>query len=301
MLVLVDQNPNNEFFTQWGSSLPSGRMHVVRQTESGTGVSKFDSGRAFGSESRLKGVAQLLNALQIIDGTMLHELMHLWASDLEVIPSVIEGHWGFSSVGGQLGGFQRGELVSLGDGRYSAGNFLPDKAPISVPYSELEMYLAGWIPPNDVPEIWVAEDGQFLSRERTPETLAECEITSGPFLGYLDLDCITQTDANGNRIFLASKISIWNIEQIIEKLGPRTPNVEHSQKEFRVAFVLVTDSSKPVTDRELFIADLNIKQFTAKRPILHVDPSESEHLLNFWEATQGIATLEADDLHSFRR
>ena len=79
--------------------------------------------------------------------------MHLWKSDLEVIPSTEHRHWGFSSVGGQLGGFQLDELRSLGDGKYSAGNFAPQRALKSVPYSPLEMYLAGFIPSSKVPDI----------------------------------------------------------------------------------------------------------------------------------------------------
>ena len=304
VLVLV-YNTEDEIIDQWETNA-KGRMAVVRHSETGTGRNTLDIGRVFGSKSRLKGVVQLASPKRIIDGCLLHEIMHMWVSRIEVIPSVFAEHWGFSSVGGLLGGFQKDAFLDLGDGKYSAGYFFPRHNFGTIPYSKLEMYLAGWIPPTEVPEIWVAEDGAWLSKELTPETLAECEIENGPLAGTLDQDCIIQTDSNGNKIFMASKISTWAIEQIVENLGPRVPNYEHSQKEFRVAFVLVTHPNRAVTNSEREFTDLLIEQFSAKRPISMItywveDLSEYRHLFNFWEATKGIATLEVDDLQSFRR
>ena len=290
ILVLVYNTPD-EIIDQW-ETYQKGRMAVVRHTETGTGTRVLDIGRVFGSESRLKGVVQLASPKRIVDGSLLHEIMHLWVSGLDVIPSVIYAHWGFSSVGGLLGGFQKDELLDLGDGKYSAGYFFPQHNFGTIPYSELEMYLAGWIPPAEVPEIWVAEDGAWLSKELTPETLAECEIENGPLAGTLDQDCIVQTDSNGNKIFSASKISTWTIEQIVENLGPRVPTYEHSQKEFRVAFVSVTQRNSAVTNSELEFTELLLEEFTAKRPISDrltirmKGSSEKKHLYNFWEANE---------------
>ena len=306
ILVLV-YNTADEIIDQWETD-SKGRMTVVRHAETGTGTNTLDIGRAFGSESRLKGVVQLASPKRIIDGSLLHEIMHMWVFTIEVIPSVFATHWGFSSVGGLLGGFQIDELVDLGEGKYSAGYFFPQHNFGTIPYSELELYLAGWIPSAEVPEIWVAEDGAWLSKELTPETLAECEIENGPLplAGTLDQNCIVQTDSNGNKIFTASKFSTWSSEQIIKKIGPRVPNYEHSQKEFRVAFVLVTNGNNAVTNSDLEFTDLLIEQFSAKRPISKLrywmeDLSEYRHLFNFWEATKGIATLEVDDIQSFQR
>lgn len=290
----------------WGPKV-RGRMTVVRNAERGTGTKIFDRGRDFGSESTLKGVVQLKSTKQILDGDLLHEIVHMWVFDREVIPSVIKGHWGFSSVGGILGGFQANEFAILGDGKYSAGDFAPQEADSRIPYSKLELYLAGWIPPTEVPEVWVAEDGEWLTKELTAEVLDECEIKSGPLAGTLDQDCIVQTDSNGNKIFTATEISNWNIEQIIDKLGPRTPDYENSQKEFRVAFVFVTDNKNTITSTELETLDLFIEEFSASRRISETikfhDASTSERIQvhNFWEATNGIATLETDDLQSYRR
>ena len=304
VLVLV-YNTEDEIIDQWEPNA-KGRWAGVRHAETGTGRNNIDIGRVFGSESRLKGVVQLASPKRILDGCLLHEIMHMWVSRIEVIPTVIAEHWGFSSVGGLLGGFQKDAFLDLGRGKYSAGYFFPHRNVGTIPYSELEMYLAGWIPPAEVPEIWVAEDGAWLSKELTPETLAECEIENGPLAGTLDQNCMIQTDSNGNKIFTASKISTWTIEQIVENLGPRVPNYEHSQKEFRAAFVLVTHPNRSVTNSELEFTDLLIEQFSVKQPISKIsfwlgDLSENRHLFNFWEATKGIATLEVDDLQAFRK
>lgn len=87
---------------------------------------------------------------------------------------------------GTLGecGFQREELISLGDGKYSSGNFSPHHAIVSVPYSPLEMYLAGWIPPDDVPDIWVAEDGSWLMRERSGRRPQHQKDADGDWIFY---------------------------------------------------------------------------------------------------------------------
>ena len=283
LLVLMAHNPY-KIMDQWEIGRRA-TMSVVRNTELGTGSSVIDVGKTFGSEHRLRGVVSLVHPDRIFaESLLLHEILHLWYTDLEVIPTVMSSHWGFSSVGGQLGGFQRDQLRSLGDGKYSAGNFAPQRARTSVPYSPLEMYLAGWIPPEEVPDIWVAEDGSWLMHDKSGEERQH------------------QTDENGNKIFTASRISTWSIDQIITKLGPRTPNFEQSQKEFRVAFVLVTDSRVAIQESELEATELFIEQFTKKGPVsAWFKDRTRETIHNFWEATRGIATLEVGELWSYRR
>ncbi|MCY3541426.1 MAG: hypothetical protein OXH31_05915 [Gammaproteobacteria bacterium] len=291
-------------------------MFVARNTLQGTGVSVRDHGKAYGSEERLKGTAFLANANHVVWGTFLHEFMHLWVSDVEVIPSNFTAYWGYCSVGGWLGGFQSDELQSLGDGKYSAGQFEPHGAPNFVFYSELEMYLAGWLPASNVPDTWVAEDGEWSKKELTEEELADCEIKDSPLAGTLDIDCITEKDDNGNRVFTASKISSWSIEQVIEKIGPRVPNFEQSQKEFRVAFVLFPMVGDSFTIKELVVADLFIEEFSKDsfspdQLRISIDDSPSttytlrstkgDKALNYWEATRGRAKMEAGYLQSFRK
>ena len=87
--------------------------------------------------------------------------MHTWAN------FVIEPgrpHWGFSSANGVLGGFDSAELVRLGNGRYAAGSF--GTLGNDLPYSPIELYLAGLIAPEEVPDLWVANDGRLVGRPR---------------------------------------------------------------------------------------------------------------------------------------
>ena len=306
LLVLVYDSPKG-ISNQWGTDT-LGRMAVVRNTETGTGTKLVDFGKDFGSASRLRGVAQLLTHEQIIDGSLLHEIMHLWVGRIEVVPTVFESHWGFSSVGGLLGGFQKDALVDLGGGVYSAGDFYPRHNWGFIPYSALEMYLAGWASPTEVPEIWVAEDGAWLSRKRSPVVVDEYEIKNGPLPDDSDQDTSVRIEFLGNKIFTASKISTWTIEQVIEKIGPRTPSFEHSQKEFRAAFVLVRSDDNILKPADLKTNEVFIEEFTAQRPMAQKKfevkiqgSTESLHIYNFWEATKGVATLKASDLQSFRK
>ncbi len=306
LLVLVYDSPKG-ISNQWGTDT-LGRMAVVRNTETGTGTKLIDIGKDFGSASKLRGVVQLLTHEQIIDGSLLHEVMHLWVGRIEVIPTVVETHWGFSSVGGLLGGFQKDALVDLGGGVYSAGDFYPRHNWGFIPYSALELYLAGWTSPTEVPDIWVAEDGAWLLKERTTEILDDDEIKNDSLVRDSDQDISVTVEVLGTKIFTASKISTWTIEQIIDKLGHRTPSFEHSQKEFRVAFVLVRGDDKFLKLSDLKTNEVFIEEFTAQRPMAQKKfevkiqgSTESLHIYNFWEATKGVATLKASDLQSFRK
>ena len=99
----------------------------------------------------------------LIGDVLLHELMHGWAN--YIVPSISWGHWGLSSGHGILGGFDIATLVKHENGRYSAqsktwpGFYGSGGQP---PYSPIELYLAGLIPPEEVPDLWVAEDGEFF-------------------------------------------------------------------------------------------------------------------------------------------
>lgn len=283
-------------------------MIVVRNTEEGTGVAVHRQGKRFGSKSRLRGIVVLPHASSLIRGYALHEIMHLWFYDMEIIPTTVEGHWGFSSVNGQLGGFNKELLVSLGDGKYSAGEFWPQgDLSNSRPYSELELYLAGWLPPEMVPDILVAEDAMWSYWTLTMEEYKACRL-SRVSVKYDPHWCFVEKDASGNKVFTASKFSTWTIDQIIERLGPRVPDTENSQKSLRMAVIVVGSNQQPVTGIDTVEASLYVEQFTAPNSVpmwfeelLSVDEDSRINLMNFWEATGGRATLHADDLQSFRK
>ena len=127
--------------------------------------------------------------------------MHAWAN--YAIPTVDDFHWGFSSGNGQLGGGDLENLVSLGENRYSAGEFGTNaNGGNSLPYSPLELYFAGLIPAGEVPDTWFARDGRWTG----------------------------ERDESDNRIFSASDIERWSIERIVEEHGARIPNFSVSER-----------------------------------------------------------------------
>jgi hypothetical protein len=107
-------------------------------------------------------------------GPMAHEIMHYWGNDLDSrfgfgvgLAADFGAHWGFASVNGQLGGFDGSTLrcetpagalppctaLPSGRTRYVVGDFAPfTNTYRNVPYSALELYLAGLAPATEVPE-----------------------------------------------------------------------------------------------------------------------------------------------------
>ncbi|MFC1907013.1 hypothetical protein ACFLW8_02895 [Chloroflexota bacterium] len=112
------------------------------------------------------------------NGPSLHELLHGFHNSMAqdsktnfIIPTGVASHWGFSSAGGQFGGWDRDTLVSLGNGMYQANRSLssPDSPSgpgfgtfanggNDVPYSNLELWTMGLVPDSELVSIDVAED-----------------------------------------------------------------------------------------------------------------------------------------------
>ena len=280
VLFVISNVPRQKFVD--GEVGYYGVMAVVRNDELGTGVEIFDHGGWFYSQSTLRGVMHLPAKDLLGGGPSLHEFMHLWVLDREVIPTVIEGHWGFSSVNGQLGGFDINKLVELDDGKYSAGLFgINANFGNSLPYAPLELYLAGWISADEVPDTWVAEDGEF-------------QFVANPDNHVVKKQ---QTGPEGSPIFKATHVSTWSIEQIIGVLGERVPSFEDSQKAFRVAAVLVGSEEFPVTQNDIEFVRVQVELFSRKASLRE---SLGLNTYNFWDATGGRASIEADGLQEFR-
>ena len=178
-------------------------------------------------------------------------------------------------------------LVSLGNNKFSAAPFLPNSSyryRSSRPYSELELYLAGLITPEEVPDVWIAEEGRLMQ----------------------DSHGRVERDKEGNFIFEATNISIWPVEKIVEILGPRVPNHLNSQKSFRLAVIAINNSKYPLDDKDKKYLRSVVDLFTAKESILDVDTMIIEEnkithtwsfepgQYNFWDATGGRATIDAE-------
>ena len=219
----------------------------------------------FGSAGKLRGAVWFQDRSCLDHPTLAHEIMHTWANF--VLPSSQVSHWGFASANGLLGGFDRSNLVALGDSRYAAGRFGIWTALSSKPYSPIELYLAGWLPADDVPSTWVASDGRWTG----------------------------EVDDEHGRVFAASEVEEWPVERIIEEHGARTPTVADSQKAFRAAFVLVADRENPPEQEVLEELSALVRGFS--NPASDGDDTS----FNFYEATGGRATFATGDLTRWRK
>ncbi len=237
-----------------------GTFHTVANDVQGTGQSTFSDSREFGSAGKLKGMP-FFSHVWWFRGVILHELLHQWAA-YGSLPMVSGAHFAaFSNIFGAFGGAFSSpyeEIVDLGDNRFKA-----EKRGWSYRYGPLELYLAGLVPPEDVPDFWVAIDGEWIDQE------------SGTFT--------------------ATKIEKYTVSDVIAAYGKRVPEASISQREFRAAVILLIDEKDPAVDSKLLeslSADIAWFSFPG------MDESEEN---NFYEATGGRATLTMDGLSEFLR
>ncbi|MCY3764406.1 MAG: leucine-rich repeat domain-containing protein [Gemmatimonadetes bacterium] len=243
----------------------------VQNEVQGTGQTiYFDA--SWGSEGKLQGAVFFAHAASskpehtgLVWGPGLHELMHRWANFI-VGPSI--PHWDFTSANGILGGFDIAKLVDHGGGRYSAPNvYTGGWARNLKPYSPIEMYLAGFIPPEQVPDLWVAEDGEIVKSGRGGDPDE----------------------------FTASKVKTHTVEDIIAKHGRRVPDHTRSQKAFRAAVILLASEDYPATRKFLEALSNDATLFS------HAGEDQFDDWYNFYEATGGRATIAMDGLSRFKR
>ena len=259
----------NEVHTYYGEYIG------VKNAVAGIGAEIYDRSAAYTSEGRLKGIVHLTYNDALLRGPSLHEIMHSWAN--YAIPTTEPFHWGFSSANGQLGGFDLANLVELGGDRYSAGEFGTfANGGNSVPYSPIELYFAGLIAPEEVPDLWFAEDGRWLV-ENGREAL----------------------DDAGSPVFVAERVSIWSVEDIVRRFGMRSPDVNGSQKAFRAAVILLVDPRNTAHRSTLDELSEAVDLFAG--PGENVPAGFRKRRYNFLEATGGRATLTMDGLSDHRR
>ena len=261
----------------------SGYYIEVKNNVQGIGLPLFSDTGKWGSPGRLQGVIGLPFVALAEDperpasesrdwtpfggGPVLHEVMHRWANFIWPAGS----HWGFSSANGLLGGFDIERLQDHGSGRYTAGWFNTNGTG-GLPFSPIELYLAGLAPPEEVPDLWVAEDGEWL-----------LDSEGNRLLAY------------GPPLFTASRIRTLTIEDIIAEHGQRIPAVDRSQKDFRAAVILLVNEDHPANLQVLerlsdAISWVSVPAFTSEGDIDQV------RRMNFYESANGQATITMDGL-----
>ena len=246
-----------------------GRYFRYKNSIQGIGVDIFSEDE-HGQGEKLQSVVHFPYRAALGRGPALHEVMHNWAN--YAIPTAVRSHWGFSSADGQLGGFNIEFLMNHGDGQYSAGRFGTfANGGNSIPYSPIELYLAGFIPPEDVPDLWVAEDGEWLRGE----------------------DGGVRVTDDGDRLFIAHRVKTYSVEDIIAELGPRIPDHRQAQRDFRAAAILLIDEQHPATKANLEQVSSLVSWFSY--------PGEDESSrYNFYEATGGRGTITMGGLSQFQ-
>lgn len=260
---------------------PYGYHTPIQNKIDGIGWPKFNFTEHYGSASKLESVVVLGSKDDIIYGPSLHELGHRWGNYLEgslhslrqlgwtrcMSTVVLDHHWGLLSNGGQLGGWHEEDLAQgdnndktylLNDGIEGTVGFRGiGPGNNSIGYSNLELYLMGLIPYNEVGEL------------REP--------ASPPF------------EHTTNPIFTIDGFHSIDMETVIQENGVRTPSVGDSKKSYNTLFVVVSKS--PITQSDWNNYDLQVRNFTK--------PGHDDYLRlnNFWEATDGKASLYVPNAH----
>ena len=261
-------------FLMFVSNLSGGDQHgylgvylTVRNDTKGIGRETYSNNADWGSTAKLQGAMHFPRWDLIHRGPSLHEVMHRWANWV-VSPNP---HWGFSSANGQLGGFHLANLVDLGNGQYSAGRFgTIANGGNAVSYSPIEMYLAGFSPLGEVPDLTIAEDAEWLRDENDDMVLAD----------------------SGDPIFTASKLTVYTKDDLVAEYGLRDPAYPTAQRDFRAAAILLIDEDNPAVGRILDRVSEHVSWFSLPgfSPIIGN---------NFYEATRGRAKITMDGLPQF--
>ena len=241
----------------------AGVYHHVSSDVRGIGLGEFK--HPPDNATRLNGVIHFPWLGALAYGPSLHEIMHIWAN--HGVETSYGAHWGFSSADGQLGGFRLDDLVDLGSGLWSAGSFgTIANGGNGVPYSPWELYLGGFVGPDEVPDLWVAPEGRWTG-ERT-ET--------------------------GRAIFEAAEQSTLTVDEFVETHGAREPDHASAPKELRGAVIVLEDD-----DHRLHHWDELLEHV---RWLSHPGPDAAiPDMYNYHEATGGRGRLVLDGLRELHR
>lgn len=248
-----------------GDETVRGERAIVRSPATGIGtlpVGAAGDAVAYGSPQRLIAVHAL--PFSPVAG-LLRATMRTWAVYLDPAfgfgqsaEADYSGYWGFSSVNGALGGFDRATFAPLevGSATWTVGKFSPVRGALdSTPYAPLELYLAGLAAPEEVAPILV------LDGARDVGDLG---------LGAKDLVVFSATHE-------------VTVNQIVTRHGARIPPHEpQTPTAFRAAFVLLS-ASPPNVSSVLFF-DALAEYFGAE------ERQDREH--TFATATMGRATMD---------
>ena len=248
----------------------SGIYIGVKNDVDGIGAGVYSSAGEYGSAGRLRGVIHLPN-YPGLRGPFLHELMHMWANYAVDTVDVVHFYftWGVQAEG-HLGGFDIEDLVDYGNGRYAW------RYEYRVhPYSPLELYFAGLVAPEEVPDRRVAMDGKWLKGE----------------------DGKVLEDKNGDLLFTAKNVREYSIDETIAEHGPRVPDWTTAPRHLRAAVIFLVDDAHPITP---WLLSWNSAVARANStPDFTYD--DNMYIQNYQMATGGRGSLTFDGLADSRK
>ena len=177
---------------------------------------------------------------------------------------------------GRLGGFD-GDTLRVFDAErdHHAARAFSDRGGAEsgeLPYSPLEMYLAGWGPLSDVPPLKVAHNADWVRD-------ADDAIVTSDAMDYTEY------------VFHAPEdFTTYGRDWLIDTLGPREPPLGAAPTDFRLLFVYMVDEQFPARIEQLAVVSDEIAHMTR-----HADADAGEEM-TFWQAAQGMATIRGDGL-----
>jgi hypothetical protein len=197
------------------------RFHfATKNTVQGIGLSIFDNTAQYGSAGKLQGI-NTFPISSFFDGgekAFAHETGHQWINFLAGTPFAIgTPHWPVGDVAGNVMGFSIGGAGGQG-GNFpftfspnGAGGFVVGSSNniILSTFNSMELYLMGLIPPSEVETFFVLNDQ--TQNVTVGQTLQPSEIT------------------------------LVTVNDVIAARGARVPDSTQSQKNFRVATIVLSE------------------------------------------------------------
>lgn len=241
----------------------------LRNDVRGIGTPLFDEGARFGSPERLQGVIDMGPVAQYRAeglsvepshpgfrhtlGILAHEVAHRWLANVRYLESGEvrtdllgrdQSHWSFllSSDASFLYG---SDWEPIGGGLYRASE-------VQSRYSALDLYLMGFASPDEVPPVVLL---------RNPDV----DVTQIPELGAV----VSATE------------DVVTLDQIVAAEGERAPSAAGAQKDFRLAFVFLSE-------KDLVASPLDLAS---------VDRIREAFVTTFFSLTKGRGFVDTDLLN----
>lgn len=236
--------------------------NAVRNDTEGIGRSFFDHGDLWGSPERLQGVIAypVSSYYDMAITATSHEIGHRWMNYLKNFPPLGQAspHWPLSDVAhgimgqnlpGGVGGQFPWIITEEPDGSFKATYVGPPRV-----YNDLELYLMGLAPPEEVAEHFVFDD---------------------------------QDQDIGD---LHGPVTYFTAYHIIAAEGPRVPGVETSQKYFRAA-TIVLSRNRLLHDHEMAFFNHMSERGQAAEPLHYTSGLDQGTTRPFLLATSRRAGL----------